>query len=159
DICAIAKYDPWFVRQIAEIVKMEKDIKSVIPAKAGIQRAASVAQERLDASFRWHDKLGKWKRDGFSDARIAELAGVKTAEVAALRGKLDIHPVYKRVDTCSSEFESATPYMYSTYECPSMSPPQAGGMKGGECEAEPTAREKIIILGGGPNRIGQGIEF
>ncbi|MDE3015427.1 MAG: carbamoyl-phosphate synthase large subunit [Pseudomonadota bacterium] len=139
EICAITKYDPWFVRQIAEIVATEKEIKAVIPAKAG-------SHSRPAPRLRGNDELYRWKRMGFSDARIAGLCGCKTGDIAKLRDKLDIHPVYKRVDTCAAEFDSQTPYMYSTYEH-------------GECESEPTDKEKIIILGGGPNRIGQGIEF
>jgi len=141
EICAIAKYDPWFVRQIEEIVQAEQEIKAVIPAKAGIH-------SRIDSRLRGNDELRRWKRMGFSDARIAQLAGVRAAEITKLRHSLNIHPTYKRVDTCAAEFDSKTPYMYSSYE----------GI-GAECESDPTAREKIIILGGGPNRIGQGIEF
>ena len=149
EICATAKFDPWFVRQLAEIVEMEKEIASVIPAKAGIQHDASAAQKELDSRFRGNDGLLRMaKRMGFSDARIAELAGVKTADITALRNTLNIHPVYKRVDTCAAEFDSNTPYMYSSYEGENAA-----------CESEPTNKKKIIILGGGPNRIGQGIEF
>jgi carbamoyl-phosphate synthase large subunit len=132
DICAIAKYDPWFIRQIEEIVETEKRIQG-----SGLSIQEILAEE-----------LQSWKRMGFSDARIAELSGKKTSDISALRHKLNIHPVFKRVDTCAAEFDSSTPYMYSTYE----------GIDA-QCESEPTAREKIIILGGGPNRIGQGIEF
>ncbi|WP_143760196.1 hypothetical protein, partial [Colwellia marinimaniae] len=82
---------------------------------------------------------------GFSDLRLSDLLGVSESEVRKLRHKLEIHPVYKRVDTCAAEFSTDTAYMYSTYE--------------EECEANPSNRDKIIILGGGPNRIGQGIEF
>jgi carbamoyl-phosphate synthase large subunit len=85
------------------------------------------------------------KRKGFSDARLAELLGVDEDAVRARRLALDVRPVYKRVDTCAAEFPAATAYMYSTYE--------------EECEAAPTAADKIMVLGGGPNRIGQGIEF
>ncbi len=88
---------------------------------------------------------------GFSDERLAKLAGVDASEVAERRRALDLHPVYKRIDTCAAEFASPTAYMYSTYEAPF-----AGSLK---CEARPSDKEKIIILGGGPNRIGQGIEF
>jgi carbamoyl-phosphate synthase large subunit len=87
---------------------------------------------------------------GFSDRRLATLVGVGEAEVAAERARLGVHPVYKRIDTCAAEFASETPYMYSTYE---------GCLGTPVCEARPTARRKIVILGGGPNRIGQGIEF
>ena len=118
--------DPWFLRRVEEIVRAEEDLRG---ADAG-QREA------------W---LGEAKRMGFSDQRLAELWGQGEDEVRALRHRLDIRPVYKRVDTCAAEFEAHTPYLYSTYE--------------DECEAAPTDREKIMILGGGPNRIGQGIEF
>ncbi len=87
----------------------------------------------------------QWKRKGFSDRRIADLMGIREAAFRKQRNKLRVHPVYKRVDTCAAEFAATTAYMYSTYE--------------EECEALPEAREKIMILGGGPNRIGQGIEF
>ncbi len=129
EICAITKYDPWFVAQIEEIVKLEASI----PQSNG--KDFALCEEHLVAL----------KRAGFSDARIAKLANVKVADVAGWRKKYDLHPVYKRVDTCAAEFESNTPYMYSTYDF--------------ECESQPTDKEKVIILGGGPNRIGQGIEF
>jgi len=91
------------------------------------------------------------KRMGFSDARLAELAGKDEAQVSALRHRLAVHPVFKRIDTCAAEFPALTPYMYSTYE--------GDGIEAPQCESDPTARDKIVILGGGPNRIGQGIEF
>ena len=91
------------------------------------------------------DRLYALKRKGFSDRRIARLVGVREDEIRALRHDLGLHPVYKRVDTCAAEFASSTAYMYSTYE--------------EECEAAPSDRQKIMVLGGGPNRIGQGIEF
>ena len=91
------------------------------------------------------------KAAGFSDSRLATLAGVAEADVAEARRALGVAPVYKRIDTCAAEFASPTPYMYSTYETPFAGAPV--------CEARPTARDKIVILGGGPNRIGQGIEF
>jgi carbamoyl-phosphate synthase large subunit len=91
------------------------------------------------------DELYRLKRCGFADARIARLLGVNEAAVRARRHELGIRPVYKRVDTCAAEFASSTAYMYSTYD--------------EECEAEPGERRKILVLGGGPNRIGQGIEF
>ena len=95
----------------------------------------------LDADF-----LRMLKRKGFADARLAKLAGVREAEIRKLRDQYDLHPVYKRVDTCAAEFSTDTAYMYSTYE--------------EECEANPSVdRDKIMVLGGGPNRIGQGIEF
>jgi carbamoyl-phosphate synthase large subunit len=90
-------------------------------------------------------RLRQLKRKGFSDARLASLLGIPEQELRRMRHAFAIHPVYKRVDTCAAEFATSTAYLYSTYE--------------EECEAEPTAREKIVVLGGGPNRIGQGIEF
>jgi carbamoyl-phosphate synthase large subunit len=91
------------------------------------------------------ERLRALKRQGFADRRIARLVGAQESEIRALRHELGLHPVYKRVDTCAAEFASSTAYMYSTYE--------------EECESEPTDRDKIMVLGGGPNRIGQGIEF
>ena len=88
------------------------------------------------------------KKLGFSDERLGELAELSAAEVAARRQRLGVEPVYKRVDTCAAEFPSQTSYMYSAYEGDGVSPP--------ECESDPTARRKVAILGGGPNRIGQG---
>ena len=94
----------------------------------------------IDADF-----MRKLKRKGFSDARLAKVLGVKEAAVRELRYEYKVLPVYKRVDTCAAEFSTNTAYMYSTYE--------------EECEAAPTNKDKIVVLGGGPNRIGQGIEF
>src|SRR5690606_28227655 len=90
-------------------------------------------------------RLRKLKRDGFSDARLAQLAGTNEAAIRALRRAHKVRPVYKRVDSCAAEFATGTAYLYSTYE--------------DECDANPSDRDKIMILGGGPNRIGQGIEF
>jgi carbamoyl-phosphate synthase large subunit len=124
--------DPWFIRQLAEIVGVEERVR-----QHGLPSAA--------AQFR------ALKAAGFSDERLATLSGLEANEVATRRRALDVHPVYKRIDTCAAEFASPTAYMYSTYET---------GLAGAPaCEARPTAAEKIIILGGGPNRIGQGIEF
>ncbi len=131
DIHAASKFDPWFLRELARIVAAERAVAATgLPTEAGALR-------RLKAL-------------GFSDHRLAGLAGRPEAEVAALRVRLGVQPVYKRIDTCAGEFASATPYMYSTYE---------GGFGAPVCEADPTDRRKIVILGGGPNRIGQGIEF
>ena len=131
-INAACHIDPWFLAQIEDLVAAETAlIGSGLPQDApGLMRA---------------------KRLGFSDARLAELTGGTEAEVAALRRRLDVRPVYKRVDSCAAEFEARTPYMYSTYE--------GDGIEAAECEAQPSDRRKVIILGGGPNRIGQGIEF
>jgi carbamoyl-phosphate synthase large subunit len=131
DIHDTTKFDPWFIRELARIVEAEHGIETVgLPSDA-------TALRRLKAM-------------GFSDTRLGQLAGTSAAEVAALRARLGVQPVYKRIDTCAAEFASATPYMYSTYE---------GGFGTPACEADPTDKQKIIILGGGPNRIGQGIEF
>ncbi len=112
-------------------------IEDLVRTEAGI---ASDGLAALDAP-----RMLRLKRKGFADARIAELAGTDEAAVRALRRAFNVRPVYKRVDSCAAEFATTTAYLYSTYE--------------EECEAEPTARDKIIVLGGGPNRIGQGIEF
>ncbi len=132
EIHAACKYDPWFLEAVREIVETESEI-----------RARGLPKDAVG--------LGRLKSLGFSDARLAELAGREEAEVAAQRAALGIHPVYKRIDTCAAEFPSLTPYMYSTYEGDGVQPP--------ECESDPTTRDKVVILGGGPNRIGQGIEF
>jgi len=125
------KFDPWFLREIEKLVRIEADIRS-----NGLPRDATA--------------LRSIKAMGFADKRLAVLTGSTEADVAAFRTKLGVMPVYKRIDTCAAEFASETPYMYSTYE---------GGFGTPVCESRPTARQKIIILGGGPNRIGQGIEF
>jgi carbamoyl-phosphate synthase large subunit len=125
------RFDPWFLRELEKIVQTETRLKTEgLPKEAGALR--------------------RIKAQGFADKRLAELTGQSEANIAALRAKLGVRPVYKRIDTCAGEFASATPYLYSTYE---------GGYGEPVCEAEPSARDKIIILGGGPNRIGQGIEF
>jgi len=120
------KIDPWFLRNLEEIATAERRLVS-----------ASMEEREL-----W---LRPAKQLGFSDARIAALWDTSEAKLRAMRARLGIRPVFKRVDTCGAEFEARTPYLYSTYE--------------DECEAEPTDKRKIMILGGGPNRIGQGIEF
>ena len=132
EICAICKYDPWFVEQIAGIVR----------AEAGV-RAAGLPKARAG--------LLALKKMGFSDARLGELCGRSAEAVAQARWAAGVRPVFKRIDTCAAEFPSRTPYMYSAYE--------GDGLGEAECEADPTDKKKIIILGGGPNRIGQGIEF
>ncbi len=125
------KFDPWFLRELQRIVDAER-----------VVAASGLPQDAI--------QMRQLKALGFSDRQLASLSGRPETEVAALRGKLGVTPVYKRIDTCAGEFASATPYMYSTYE---------GGFGVPHCESAPTDREKIIILGGGPNRIGQGIEF
>ncbi len=123
------KFDPWFLRELERIVHAERAV-----AEAGLPEDATA--------------LRRLKALGFSDHRLGELTGRR--DVAAQRARLGVQPVYKRIDTCAGEFASATPYMYSTYE---------GGFGVPACESAPTERRKIVILGGGPNRIGQGIEF
>ncbi|OOE43398.1 carbamoyl phosphate synthase large subunit [Salinivibrio kushneri] len=123
----LTNIDRWFLVQIEDIVKHEQQVRE--QGFAGLNKAA----------------LRQLKRKGFSDARLAALLGVSEIEVRKLRDKFQIHPVYKRVDTCAAEFSSDTAYMYSTYD--------------EECESQPTDKKKIMVIGGGPNRIGQGIEF
>ncbi|MEO6247108.1 MAG: carbamoyl-phosphate synthase large subunit [Sphingomicrobium sp.] len=161
-ICAIAGFDPWFIERLAEIVAAEVEV-----------RDRGLPQDAIG--------LRRLKAMGFSDARLAQLAlrsagapransekaaagsgivhdalkaltgGVTAAEVRALREKLGVRPVFKRIDSCAAEFDASTPYLYSTYEAPLFGE--------GEDEAEVSDRRKVMILGGGPNRIGQGIEF
>ena len=132
DIHAACKIDMWFLERLKTIVDVEDEIKS-----RGLP---------LDAQG-WREI----KSLGFSDARLAKLMNVDEGSVTKARHKHNVHPVYKRVDTCAAEIPSETPYMYSTHEGP--------GYQEGENECEPTENKKVIILGGGPNRIGQGIEF
>jgi len=162
EINAVAKFDPWFLERLAEIVAAEREV-----IDNGLPRDA--------------DGMRRLKAMGFSDKRLAWLAlqganvpaGMESAirrgsglireavvamtgaitedEVRALRHKLGVRPVFKRIDTCAAEFDAKTPYMYSTYEAPTFGEP--------EDESQPSDRRKVVILGGGPNRIGQGIEF
>ncbi len=126
------KIDPWFIARLKEIVDLEKKVREHgLPQTAGSLRMLKAA--------------------GFSDMRLASLANVSEADMRALRHKLAVRPAYKRIDTCAAEFASPTAYMYSSYETPF-----AGKLA---CEARPSDKRKIVILGGGPNRIGQGIEF
>ena len=124
------KIDPWFLAQIADLVATETEI---------------IAHGGLEHGNLAHDTLYSWKQKGFSDRRIALLLETTESAVREFRHHHGIHPVFKRVDSCAAEFDTATAYLYSSYD--------------EECEAAPTKRNKIIILGGGPNRIGQGIEF
>ena len=127
EIAELTQIDPWFLRQIEDLITEEA-------------RISEMSLSELDKPL-----LFKLKRKGFSDARLAQLLSITETECRTHRLNLGVKAVYRRVDTCAAEFESASAYMYSTYE--------------DECEARPTDREKIIVLGGGPNRIGQGIEF
>jgi carbamoyl-phosphate synthase large subunit len=129
DACGI---DPWFIARLQETLDLEAKVRSF-----GLPKDA--------------ENLRMLKAAGFSDARLATLTGCDEALVRALRHQLGVRPVFKRIDTCAAEFASPTAYMYSTYEAPFAGAPVS--------EARPSQREKIVILGGGPNRIGQGIEF
>ncbi|MDW3097229.1 MAG: carbamoyl-phosphate synthase large subunit [Alphaproteobacteria bacterium] len=133
EIHNLCKIDPWFLAQIRDLVETE----------------ARVAEHGLPDSPKTFRML---KSKGFSDARLGQLAGMAEKDVSAKRRAMDVRPVYKRIDTCAAEFAAKTPYMYSTYEVtgPDGTP---------ECESGVTTAKKAIILGGGPNRIGQGIEF
>ena len=132
DLKACTGFDPWYLSRLQEIVEMEDRIR----------------REGLPG-----DRAGMYivKSMGFSDERLAELAGISVSDAVARRKALSVEPVYKRVDTCAAEFASETPYLYSTYD--------ELATDTSECEVFPTDRRKILILGGGPNRIGQGIEF
>ena len=133
EVHAACSYEPWFLRQIADLIRTEGHVRvQGLPA--------------TETEFR------KLKAKGFSDARLAVLTGKTEVEVRKARRALSVRPVFKRIDTCAAEFASATAYMYSTYETGAL-----GQIP--ECEAEPSDRKKAVILGGGPNRIGQGIEF
>ncbi len=132
EIHAVTKFDPWFLARIREIVEMEDVVKN-----AGLPRDEHA--------------MRKLKMMGFSDARLAILTDQSEAAVRNTRLAAGVSAVFKRIDTCAAEFEAQTPYMYSTYEAPAM-----GDV---ECEARPSDKKKVVILGGGPNRIGQGIEF
>ena len=132
DVVKASSFSPWYVNQLAQLVEME----------------ASLIQRGLPTDpFELH----YLKKQGFSDARISELVGCEESTVRSIRNELSVSPVYKTIDTCAGEFPASTPYLYSTYESyPVLMQ---------SCESAPSDRKKIIILGGGPNRIGQGIEF
>lgn len=130
EVFALTKIDPWFLVQIEQIVKIELELETK-------------ALEDIDATT-----LRALKQKGFSDRRLARQLKTTDTAIRDRRKALGVRPIYKRVDTCAAEFATNTAYMYSTYEA-----------EGSECEAEPTTNKKIMVLGGGPNRIGQGIEF
>ena len=132
EVHEITKVDPWFIEQVHRIVEAENWVR-----ESGIPNNAAGILEL--------------KKLGFSDERLAKLSGKITPEITGLRRKYGIHPTYKRIDTCAAEFEALTPYMYSCYEGDGITP--------AECEADVNDNTKVVILGGGPNRIGQGIEF
>ncbi|WP_171239616.1 carbamoyl-phosphate synthase large subunit [Ruegeria sp. HKCCA5491] len=132
EIFGVTKFDPWFLARIREIIDAERQV-------------------RADGLPVTEDGIRKLKMLGFTDARLGNLTGRDEDNVRRARRNLGVNAVFKRIDTCAAEFEAQTPYMYSTYEAPMM-----GEV---ECEARPSDRKKVVILGGGPNRIGQGIEF
>lgn len=162
DVHAITHYDPWFLRHIHEIVAEEARIQQEgLPNDAaGLRRlkAMGFSDKRLATlavrSVGVAGGLGETqaKRSGLLHDAIKAMAGATSeSEVRELRNRLGVHPVFKRIDSCAAEFEAVTPYMYSTYEAPIFGE--------AECESAPSDRKKVVILGGGPNRIGQGIEF
>ncbi|RZJ32987.1 MAG: carbamoyl phosphate synthase large subunit, partial [Brevundimonas sp.] len=152
EVNAACSYEPWFLRQIADIVRTEGAIRVMgLPRGSADLQVRNVGKD-TDVDVRAPQQFRKWKAMGFSDARLAELTGTTEKEVRTLRRSLNVRPVFKRIDTCAAEFASATAYMYSTYETGTLG-------QAPQCEAEPSDRKKAIILGGGPNRIGQGIEF
>jgi carbamoyl-phosphate synthase large subunit len=173
EVHAVAKFDPWFLDRIAEIIAAENEVKTGgLPQQAEpLRRLKSMGFSDKRLAFlaleSIHVKPGMESAVRFGsgiamEAQRAMAGGVTEAEVRALRHRLGVRPVFKRIDTCAAEFEAKTPYMYSTYEAPfavpsGNSPTAVFGAP--ECESQPTDREKIVILGGGPNRIGQGIEF
>ncbi|WP_336970347.1 carbamoyl-phosphate synthase large subunit [Sphingobium aromaticiconvertens] len=161
EIHAIAKYDPWFLERIKEIIDAEGEVLgNGLPQDAeGMRRLKSMgfSDKRLawlalkSANLRGMER-GIARSSGLIHETVkAMTGGVTEEEVRALRHRLNVRPVFKRIDTCAAEFEAKTPYMYSTYEAPIFGEP--------EDESAPTDRRKVVILGGGPNRIGQGIEF
>ncbi len=161
EVHAVAKYDPWFLERIKEIVEAEAEVlANGLPQDAdGMRRLKSMgfSDKRLAWLALQSVNLRGMARDIargsglIHDAIKAMTGGVTEDEVRKLRHKLGVRPVFKRIDTCAAEFEAKTPYMYSTYEAPLFGE--------AENEAQPTDRKKVVILGGGPNRIGQGIEF
>jgi carbamoyl-phosphate synthase large subunit len=137
EVFALTRIDRWFLVQIEQIVQIELELER-LP-----QPATGTLLDSLDAPT-----FCALKQKGFSDRRLARQLRTSDAQVRERRIELGVRPVYKRVDTCAAEFSTNTAYMYSTYEA-----------QGAECESQPSDRKKIMVLGGGPNRIGQGIEF
>jgi carbamoyl-phosphate synthase large subunit len=138
EVFQLTKIDPWFLVQIKEIVDIELELDK------HVEQYGDKALQAITSS-----ELRSLKKKGFSDRRLAKLLKTTDKALREQRRAMGVRPVYKRVDTCAAEFATNTAYMYSTYE----------GYGDGECEAEPTSNKKIMVLGGGPNRIGQGIEF
>ncbi len=162
EINRIAGYDMWFLERIEEIIAAEQEVcENGLPRDAeGLRKLKSMgfSDKRLaylalqSANLRPGSKRATARGSGLiHEAVKAMTGGVTETEVRALRHRLGVRPVFKTIDTCAAEFQAQTPYLYSTYEAPTFGEP--------ECEANPTDRQKVVILGGGPNRIGQGIEF
>ncbi|WP_333684137.1 carbamoyl-phosphate synthase large subunit, partial [Pontibaca methylaminivorans] len=139
EIHDVTMFDPWFLARLREIVETEDRV-----------RETGLPQDEAG--------LRALKQMGFSDARLARLTGQQEGDIRRARRALGIHAVFKHIDTCAGEFEAQNPYLYSCYETPAISA-GADGAGDVECEARPSERKKVVILGGGPNRIGQGIEF
>ena len=132
DVCGLSHFSPWFIEQLGQIIATEAKItENGLPDNEEAMRAV--------------------KAMGFADARLAELTGSNEDAVRAARRGMNVRPYFRQIDTCAAEFSAGTPYLYSSYDAPSAF--------GGQQEAEPSNRKKAVILGGGPNRIGQGIEF
>lgn len=161
EVCAIGQYDPWFMERLAEIIAAEAQVmeQGLPQDAAGMRRLKSMgfSDKRLaflalkSANLREGTDAMAKSSGLIGEVVKAMTGGVTEDDVRAHRHKLGVRPVFKRIDTCAAEFEAKTPYMYSTYEAPSFGEP--------ENEAAPSDRRKVVILGGGPNRIGQGIEF
>lgn len=162
EIHSVSKFDPWFLDRLAEIVAAEEGVcRDGLPQDAEAMRrlkAMGFSDKRLaylslkSMNLRGGMDSALARGSGLiRETLVAMTGGVTEDDVRALRHRLGVRPVFKRIDTCAAEFAAPTPYMYSSYEAPSFGVP--------ECEAAPSDREKIVILGGGPNRIGQGIEF
>ena len=150
ELYALTKIDPWFLYNIKQIIEMEKDIREAAAENKGTDEPITI------------DMLKAAKEYGFSDKRLAQLLDTNEKAIRDMRSRIGLRAVYKMVDTCAAEFKAYTPYLYSTYEKPFYSIRGQGSeilAPSVECEANPTDRKKVVILGSGPNRIGQGIEF
>jgi len=158
EIYEYSKIDPWFLNNIRQIVEFEENLRAQSTqfrapgSSKGTKNREHGALAREQAAL-----LREAKAYGFSDRRLSGLLGCEEAEIRKIRSENGIRPVYKMVDTCAAEFAAYTPYLYSTYERPFCQLPEGTGST--ESEADPTAKQKVVILGSGPNRIGQGIEF
>ena len=158
EIYEYSKIDPWFLNNIRQIMEFEENLR-VQSASFRVPGSAKDKKNREHGTYSREQTtlLREAKEYGFSDRRLGSLLGYKETEIRTIRRENGIRPVYKMVDTCAAEFAAYTPYLYSTYERPFYRLP--GGTGNTESEADPTAKQKVVILGAGPNRIGQGIEF